>query len=206
MNTPDRNPNEQPPGDELLSAYLDNEMSAADRAALESQLEQDPALRESLAELETLSQMLHKLPPQALSDRFAEGVLRRAERQMLLGDAAPSPIDTSVAVTPTVPDTSQGASVRRYWWIPAALAALLAGVLFVPSLIPRANVAQMDEAPNATQPAARESAANDAVARLEKVEDRASAEPAHRQEAMGRLPQAVPPTRKSRPGRRCSSR
>lgn len=48
---------------ELLSAYIDNQLSAAERANLEKRLRADPALRAELEELRTTALVLRDLPP-----------------------------------------------------------------------------------------------------------------------------------------------
>jgi hypothetical protein len=48
--------------DELLSAYLDGEVSPEERAAVERRLEQSPQLRETLDELSEVGDLIRKLP------------------------------------------------------------------------------------------------------------------------------------------------
>jgi hypothetical protein len=48
--------------DELLSAYVDGELTAEERAVVEARLESDPAARELVAELRGLSNTLRSLP------------------------------------------------------------------------------------------------------------------------------------------------
>jgi hypothetical protein len=48
---------------ELLSAYIDNQLAAADRGALEQRLGRDPALRVALDELRGTVALLHELAP-----------------------------------------------------------------------------------------------------------------------------------------------
>lgn len=50
------------PQDELLSAYLDGELTAAEQAEVERLLATDPAARQLLDELRTLSATLQALP------------------------------------------------------------------------------------------------------------------------------------------------
>src|SRR5689334_1171331 len=56
---------------ELLSAYIDQQLSAAERAALERRLESEPALRLALDELRTTVGMLRELPPARPPRSFA---------------------------------------------------------------------------------------------------------------------------------------
>jgi len=56
--------------DELLSAYLDDELSAGDRARLEARLAADPALQAELDALRHTVALLHELPPMPLPRNF----------------------------------------------------------------------------------------------------------------------------------------
>ncbi|OHB78255.1 MAG: hypothetical protein A2W31_04615 [Planctomycetes bacterium RBG_16_64_10] len=69
--------------DELLSAYLDGELSADERRLVERRLAESPADRRLVEELSTLSRSLQSMPRYELSARFRDDVLRRAERAML---------------------------------------------------------------------------------------------------------------------------
>ena len=71
-------------GDELLSAYLDGELSGEDLARAEKLLEQ-PENRQLLADLKALGDELRGLPRARLGDDFAQRVIRKAERQVLAG-------------------------------------------------------------------------------------------------------------------------
>ena len=51
--------------DELLSAYLDDELSADERALVEARLATDPAAQQSLEQLRSVSQSVRSLPPTA---------------------------------------------------------------------------------------------------------------------------------------------
>ena len=48
--------------DERLSAYLDDELSAEERAAIEARLADDPAAKRLLHELQSVSQAVQALP------------------------------------------------------------------------------------------------------------------------------------------------
>ena len=71
------------PQDELLSAYLDGELSDEERAEVERLLAASPENRQLLDELRTLSASLRALPRYELEPDFGQRVLRRAERKML---------------------------------------------------------------------------------------------------------------------------
>ncbi len=74
----------RPSDEERLSAYFDEELSAAERAEAESLLREEPAARQWLEALEDLHGGLRSLPRLRLPGDFADDVLRRAEREMLL--------------------------------------------------------------------------------------------------------------------------
>ena len=83
------------PQNELLSAYLDGELTAAEQADVERMLAANPAARQLLDELRALSTALQSLPQQKLGKDLSGQVLRVAERRMLTegepDEAAPSP-------------------------------------------------------------------------------------------------------------------
>ena len=70
--------------DELLSAYLDDELTPEERARVEERLAADPAARQLLDELRAVSRAMKDLPPATLGADLRETVLRRAERAMLV--------------------------------------------------------------------------------------------------------------------------
>ena len=71
--------------DELLSAYLDGELSADERAAVEARLATDPAAQQLLHELRSVSQSVQALPTESLGRDLSEEIIRRAR------EAAPTP-------------------------------------------------------------------------------------------------------------------
>lgn len=77
--------------DELLSAYLDGELTAAQQAAVEQLLATSPEARQLLDELRALSATLQSLPPYKLQEDLAEPVLRTVERRMLSEPAGSGP-------------------------------------------------------------------------------------------------------------------
>jgi len=74
------------PENELFSAYLDGELTAAEQAEVEQLLAASPQARQLLDELRTLSTTLQSLPQHKLEADFSERVLRAAERRILTGD------------------------------------------------------------------------------------------------------------------------
>ncbi|HWA98404.1 MAG TPA: zf-HC2 domain-containing protein, partial [Pirellulales bacterium] len=73
--------------DDILSAYLDGELNADERAAVEARLAADPASQALVDDLRRCRQQIRALPRAALGRDFADRVLRRAERQMLAPDS-----------------------------------------------------------------------------------------------------------------------
>jgi hypothetical protein len=86
--------------DELISAYLDGELTSEEQALVEQQLMDSAEHRKLFAELRALRGSLQSLPSHRLGDDFAERVLKRAERQMLAssedGSAPPPPNDNRI--------------------------------------------------------------------------------------------------------------
>jgi len=71
------------PENELFSAYLDGELTAAEQAEVEQLLADNPAARQLLDELRALSSTLQSMPQYALGEDLSDRVLRMAERRML---------------------------------------------------------------------------------------------------------------------------
>ena len=71
------------PHDELLSAYLDGELNAAERAEAERLLATDPAARRLFEELKAMSEAVRALPQEKIGRDISRQVLRAAERRML---------------------------------------------------------------------------------------------------------------------------
>jgi hypothetical protein len=124
-----------PLSEELLSAYLDGECSAAEQAQLEERIAGSPEFRQFVDELRSVRSSLELLPQYRLRPDFAEHVLRRAEREVLTASGPES--HTSVGTvaravhdvtTQPVGDVSRrtpepGRSARPFLWTLAALAA-----------------------------------------------------------------------------------
>jgi hypothetical protein len=95
--------NDEPLADELVSAYLDGEVTAAEQAQVEERMAVNPEFRQLVEELRGLRTNFEVLPQHRLPADFAERVLRRAEQEMLLGatDSAasnPAPVSPLVKV------------------------------------------------------------------------------------------------------------
>lgn len=74
--------------DELLSAYLDGELSAEEQSQIERWLAEDPARRKKLAQLQVLRGALQALPREELPAEFPSRVLKIIERNSLLSESA----------------------------------------------------------------------------------------------------------------------
>ncbi|MEQ8788026.1 MAG: hypothetical protein RIC55_17090 [Pirellulaceae bacterium] len=84
--------------DELISAFLDGELTAEEQALVEQELMDNLEHRKMFEELRALRNSLQSMPLHKLDDQFHQRVLRRAERAML----SPQHSDSH--------DDSQGAS------------------------------------------------------------------------------------------------
>ena len=143
--------------DELISAYLDGELSGEDRLRVERVLAEDPAARRLLEELRSLSTTLHALPEPTLGPGFKDQVMRAAERAMLAcaaggGRQGQRPAKRRGSVERSGPnDRRRGRRAadrntqtwRRWAWPALAIAAALLVMAYQRSLVePAANVAQ----------------------------------------------------------------
>jgi hypothetical protein len=71
---------------ELLSAYLDGELTAEEQARVEQALAADPSARQLLDELRAVGTSLQALPQYKLDDDMSQRVLDLAARRMLVGN------------------------------------------------------------------------------------------------------------------------
>jgi anti-sigma factor RsiW len=112
----------RPFDDELLSAYLDDELSAEERGLVEDRLATSAADRELLDELRTLRSELRSLPTSGARNGFAERVVAAA--------VAAKGRETQVVVSPAAaPQRGQG---RRWaYWVGAVALAVAACVVLV---------------------------------------------------------------------------
>jgi anti-sigma factor RsiW len=119
------NPLQHELDDELLSAYLDDELAAEERALVEARLAADPAARQLLDELRHVSQAIRGLPQETLRRDMRESILRRATEekssaQRPKSDDAPGPL----------PKFAIGRTRRAWVWAALAAAAALL-IMFV---------------------------------------------------------------------------
>ncbi len=87
---------------ELLSAYLDGELTAAEQAQVERMMATDPAARRLVEEMRALSVELQDLPRRRLGEDLSGVVLREAERRMLAeglpGKSTPTPAAPAISL------------------------------------------------------------------------------------------------------------
>jgi hypothetical protein len=115
--------------DELLSAYLDDELSAEERARVEERLEADPAARRMVDELRAVSRVVQGLPRESLGEDLRGAVLQRAERAMLAPASTRPSYDADVKPLPRL---TIGRSARGWIWAGMAVAAALLITVFQP--------------------------------------------------------------------------
>lgn len=141
------------PRDEQLSAFIDGELTDAERADVEKLLAENADARQLVSELKALKQSVGSLPSYQLEENLAKRVLQRAERAMLtdpVGDAATD----DVTATEKLPATSEAAAplsrppLRErlshvYLWPVLAVAAAILIMVFLPDR--DAQIAKVDE-------------------------------------------------------------
>ncbi len=113
------------PDDELLSAYLDGELTAEERAALDDRLGHEPGLADRLAELRAAADLVATPVAPLAPDRVDD----------LVGAAL-----AAGTTSPTVTDLAAASAARRRSWgnrVAVAAAAVILVALAVPAL--RAN-------------------------------------------------------------------
>jgi len=127
------------PDDELISAYLDGELSGKDLVRAKQLLASQPDSRQMLDELTALRASLQSLPPHKLGPDFAETVLRRAEREMLqpaAGAGAQAATSGDAGIELARPDAPPLLSMSRWKrslvWSALATAAAIALMIFNP--------------------------------------------------------------------------
>lgn len=184
------------PNDTWISAYLDGELTAAERAEFEHWLVGQPDAQRLLEELRAVSQTLQGLPRETLEPDFARRVLHQAELSVLLADGQPRdgvlpfPLtgpqsagdaphgNASAAPSPGV---DWGRWSRPLLWSSLAAAAALLIAFLTPSTEPHSSLArntqtfEVAEAPAAAQ----ESVDLDADGAVEFAPRAASAPPDH---------------------------
>lgn len=154
------------PDDELISAYLDDELSADERRRAEELLVERADLRRLFEELKSLRAGMKALPAYRLGDDFGADVLRRAERetsatrggsQAAATEIAPPTSGGSSAGTVDLPTVPRSRLRPLIWSICAVAAALV--VMFVE----RGRQNEPERVAQAPQPVANPAPAASAV-------------------------------------------
>ena len=124
--------------DERISAYLDGELPADQRARFEEELARSGDLRQLVEELRAVRESMQALPQHRLEHDFAERVLRRAERLMLTGQpiraaADPQPAPAEKVSPAPMPEPVSSRVSRRHFqsWRPWGWSALALSVAAV---------------------------------------------------------------------------
>ncbi len=116
------------PHDELLSAYLDDELSPAERAEVEKLLATDPAARRSLEQLRAVSEQVRSLPRQNLGEDLSKHALELAQQRRLQTSPVFDTSDDPASPLPTgEPFARRLLSRRNLLWLSltAAIAVLI---------------------------------------------------------------------------------
>jgi hypothetical protein len=133
--------------DELLSAYLDGELSGEERARVEERLAVDPVARQTLADLRSVSQAMRGLPRERVGEDLRSVILARVQDVKpgnvpssvttasagleANGQGEPSTSDENdIEATHSRPTFSIGRTRRGWAWAALAVAAAIV-VMFV---------------------------------------------------------------------------
>ncbi len=138
----------QPTRDEqLLSAYIDGELTAEELVAVEAWLAEDGDARELVEELRNVAATLQGLPTQTLSDDWKRTLAERLDRATIsTSSPANSPEANSHKV---IPRLSVGRSLRGWTWSVGAIAAALLIMFLLPE--PEENKEIAKAPPHATE-------------------------------------------------------
>ncbi len=123
--------------DELLSAYLDNEVTDEERATVQRALADSPEMRMSFESLRQVQARLRAIPRLTLADDFHERVLREAKRRS---------VDQSVT-----PVTVRSAHMAK-WIRISVVAATVAAVMVIAVIVINRNETGIVENPNPDRP------------------------------------------------------
>ncbi|TWT77613.1 hypothetical protein Pla123a_14090 [Posidoniimonas polymericola] len=119
-------PSSQEDWDELLSAYLDDELPPEERAAVDEHLAGNADARRLLAELRALTETLHQVPHEAVPRSMTDAVLQAAEQRMLSIDPARDQQHGDARGGPSGRSSLPiGRSRRGWFWAVAAIAAAI---------------------------------------------------------------------------------
>ena len=111
--------------EELLSGFLDGELTAEELREFEAALAADASLSRKLEQMRQIGNDLRSVPKQKLAPDFASRVLAAARQQALASD---SQVPQHVLPEPTIPIEGRKA---KWWGTVSAVAALAASLLFI---------------------------------------------------------------------------
>lgn len=120
--------------DELLSAYLDDELAPDERAQVEARLGTDPAARRMLDQLRAVSQAVRSLPQESVGADLRDVILRRAQ------DAKPDAKSQPFEAERAMPRWTVGRSARGWVWAGLAVAAALLIMVYQPGVDDQAGL------------------------------------------------------------------
>jgi len=162
------------PENELLSAYVDGELTAEEQAQVERLLAADPAARQLVDELRALSSSVKALPKHTIGRDISQQVVARAKRQMPTPAPAPSPEheppeDQAPAWRAIV---RRVARPRNFLWSAVAVAVVVLLMVMTPDTLngPHAPSVAMKSAADADEPSATPGSAPTMQAREEAIE------------------------------------
>jgi anti-sigma factor RsiW len=163
--------------DELLSAYLDDELSPAERAAVEARLSDDPSAQQLLHQLRSVSEAVQALPQEVVGHDMRQSILSKAELAresaaipglLAVGEHADASNGEAAATLDAAPKFTFGQTRRGWVWASLAIAAALLIMVF-------GREPQRDRLPAVAK---REGRTTDASGRGRDLEIRAANEPA----------------------------
>ena len=142
--------------DELLSAYLDDELSPEERAAVEARLAADPSAQQLLHQLRAVCEAVQALPQEVVGHDMRESILHKAEERETIGPlgrmrSAGEHADPSngqpVTALDDAPKFTFGRTRRGWVWASLAIAAALLIMVFgrEPERDQLADVAQNED-------------------------------------------------------------
>jgi len=111
---------------DMLSAYLDGELTDAERVEVETQLESSPEWREELAEVRAARDALRGLPERDAPAGFWDAVYAH-----VAADTDEDADEKVVVPITAAPSTARSTPRRRWAWIAASAAAVAAVVAIV---------------------------------------------------------------------------
>lgn len=116
--------------EELISAYIDGELTSDEQARVEQALLEDPQSQQLLEDLQALHDQLQAIPRSEPSQDYTQQILRRAERAILTGTSeTPGTSDgtktAAVQIANPGARSNQPANLKHLIWATTALAATL---------------------------------------------------------------------------------